>query len=306
MNDNNINDIFMDDLIFSCGHYIRGCKYVSPCCGRIFNCRLCHDAELEKDIENQHTMNNSDTKKIICKKCKFLQDFGSECESCGICFGKYYCPKCKFIDNDDKKKYFHCNDCGICRRGDKDKYEHCNNCNMCFLIGHNETCQNKPSNDECPICFEDLFHSTDPGVPLPCGHMLHNKCYMSSLKSGNAKCPICRKTFARSKQYEAVLKHITQVQQMPEEYKNKKADILCQDCEQKSNVDFHFVAMFCPHCGSHNTTQINSLTDTQSDSSSDDYANVDEVCSEISDISWTDTNSDTEYKNKKREHKKKN
>ena len=43
---------------------------------------------------------------------------------------------------------------------------------------------------------------------------------------------------------------------MPDEYKNKKVNILCNDCEKISNVNFHFIAMKCSNCCSYNTKQL--------------------------------------------------
>lgn len=256
-NEKDIINIMIQDSIYNCGHYIRGCKYLSPCCNKIYNCRLCHDEEYENDLNNFHKMNNSDTIKIICKNCDTMQEFNQYCKSCNLCFGKYYCDKCKFVDDDENKKYFHCDECGICRRGKNGEYEHCKKCERCFLVGHNEKCKNtKNLNKECPICFDDLFYSTDTTMPLSCGHNVHTNCYISSLKSGNLKCPVCRKTMAKNHHYDALLKLMVNTSQMPEEFKDKKVNILCQDCEQKSIVNLNLIAMFCPNCDSHNVTQI--------------------------------------------------
>lgn len=251
------NNIFITDIIYNCGHYIRGCKYISPCCNQIFNCRLCHDEKFENDINNNHIMNNSATKNIMCKNCDHIQFFSQYCEVCNLCFGKYFCDKCKFIDDNEKQKYFHCDECRICRRGNKENFEHCHNCGQCFGIGHKEQCKKKKIlNEECPVCFENLFYSIIPSIPMTCGHTIHYKCLIGILHSNNPKCPICRKTVVKSKQYDALLKIMVQSQPMPEEFRDKKVDILCQDCEQKSNVNLNLIAMFCPNCESHNTTQI--------------------------------------------------
>ena len=262
MDDTNILEIFFDDVINNnCGHYIRGCRYVSPCCGKIYNCRLCHDAEMYDnmmDINKQHKMKNPDVKKVICKKCYFFQDFAQYCESCDYCFGKYYCEKCKFIDDNKDQEYFHCDKCGICRRGKGDEYEHCDECNGCFRIGHKNSslCQQNKMNNDCPICFEELFHSIDTAHQLTCKHMMHSKCFDSYLKSGNPKCPICRKTIVKNKYQDAMLNFFSERLPVPEEYANKMVDILCQDCEKKSNVKWHYIAMFCPECGSHNVAEF--------------------------------------------------
>ena len=40
---------------------------------------------------------------------------------------------------------------------------------------------------------------------------------------------------------------------MPEEYRNKRVAILCNDCEQHSDTIFHIVGLECTQCGSFNT-----------------------------------------------------
>lgn len=42
-------------------------------------------------------------------------------------------------------------------------------------------------------------------------------------------------------------------QTMPQEFANATAHILCNDCEKKSNVSFHFFGLKCAECGSYNT-----------------------------------------------------
>jgi hypothetical protein len=38
----------------------------------------------------------------------------SNCVSCGVQFGKYFCAICRMYDDTDKQQ-FHCDQCGICR-----------------------------------------------------------------------------------------------------------------------------------------------------------------------------------------------
>ena len=44
---------------------------------------------------------------------------------------------------------------------------------------------------------------------------------------------------------------------MPEEYKNTKMMILCNDCLAQSKVPFHILPGKCKSCRSYNTTRIN-------------------------------------------------
>ena len=40
---------------------------------------------------------------------------------------------------------------------------------------------------------------------------------------------------------------------MPEEYRNAKVNVFCNDCEQTSIVPFHVLGGKCLHCRSYNT-----------------------------------------------------
>lgn len=42
---------------------------------------------------------------------------------------------------------------------------------------------------------------------------------------------------------------------MPEEYKDKKMLVLCNDCLTKSEVPFHIIGGKCSNCRSYNTTR---------------------------------------------------
>ena len=56
-------------------------------------------------------------------------------------------------------------------------------------------------NEECPICqeeiIEDLDHTDNPPVTLPCNHRLHSTCYHQYIEYGNniKECPICKRRF---------------------------------------------------------------------------------------------------------------
>jgi RING finger/CHY zinc finger protein 1 len=44
---------------------------------------------------------------------------------------------------------------------------------------------------------------------------------------------------------------------MPEEYKDFKMLIMCNDCLQRSEVNFHIMGGKCKNCKSYNTSRIN-------------------------------------------------
>lgn len=253
MNEQNINNILFE----SCNHTKRNCKIISPCCNEIFDCRICHDDvkyHNEQDIKKQHILNSKEIKKIICKECDVQQKSQQYCEKCNICFGKYYCEICNIFDNE--RDIFHCDKCGNCRLGKKDEYKHCDECGACFPLTHfeNRKCIKDSSNSDCPICCESLKLCYQGFTPLKCGHMMHIKCLDEYIKTSD-KCPLCCKSIGYNKMKYLYLKLAVMTNPMPEEYRDKKVMIYCNDCEEKNEVDWNIIAMFCPNCDSYNTKQ---------------------------------------------------
>jgi hypothetical protein len=41
----------LENEVFGCSHYPRGCKVRAPCCGKFFVCRLCHDENEKHKID---------------------------------------------------------------------------------------------------------------------------------------------------------------------------------------------------------------------------------------------------------------
>ncbi|TWW60723.1 Zinc finger domain-containing protein 1 [Takifugu flavidus] len=85
------------------------CFYVlqAPCCGKLYVCRLCHDAE------EKHKMDRFKVREVQCCECQTVQQAQQNCEQCHIQFGEYYCDICHLFDKN--KKQYHCQLCGICR-----------------------------------------------------------------------------------------------------------------------------------------------------------------------------------------------
>jgi hypothetical protein len=46
---------------------------------------------------------------------------------------------------------------------------------------------------------------------------------------------------------------------MPPEYRHWRSDVLCNDCEMRSVVAYHFLYHKCSHCGSYNTKLVRSF-----------------------------------------------
>ena len=48
------------------------------------------------------------------------------------------------------------------------------------LLQNNHVCVVDSMRQNCPVCFEFLFDSTQPTAVLPCGHTIHQKCLQVS------------------------------------------------------------------------------------------------------------------------------
>ncbi|CAG8487392.1 5951_t:CDS:2 [Paraglomus occultum] len=70
---------------------------------------------------------------------------------------------------------------------------------------------------------------------------------------GAYQCPTCWKALANMRPYYDRIDAIVSQQSMPPEYDNYISLILCNDCEKKSNVKYHFLYHKCPYCKGYNT-----------------------------------------------------
>lgn len=115
-------------------------------------------------------------------------------------------------------------------------------------------CIENVSRQNCPICLEDIHTSRIAAQVLPCGHLLHRTCYEDMLKEGY-RCPLCmRSALDMSRSWRQRDDEVAQTP-MPSEYQNMTVDILCNDCNGRSTVQFHILGMKCNICESYNTAQ---------------------------------------------------
>ncbi|XP_034047283.1 RING finger and CHY zinc finger domain-containing protein 1-like [Thalassophryne amazonica] len=142
-------------------------EYGAPCCGKLYVCRLCHDAE------DNHQMDRFKVQEVQCSKCHTVQQTQQTCQHCHVQFGEYYCDICHLFDKN--KKQYHCQSCGICRIGPREKYFHCEKCNLCLAkdLRGNHKCVENVSRQNCPVCMEDVHTSRIRAQVLPCSHLLH-------------------------------------------------------------------------------------------------------------------------------------
>ncbi|EXJ77617.1 hypothetical protein A1O3_09845 [Capronia epimyces CBS 606.96] len=239
-----------------CIHYKRNVKMQCNLCERWYTCRLCHD-----EVEN-HTLPRRETKHMLCMLCNTPQPVGQFCKMCHVQAACYYCPVCKLWNNDPAKSIYHCDDCGICRLGEglgKDFF-HCKTCAACMSIQAESThkCIEKSTKCDCPICGEYLFTSNKPVAFMRCGHSIHESCF-AAWCNASYKCPLCSKSIANMEsQFRRLDRHIEE-QPMPEEYRDNRAYIFCNDCNSRSVTKYHWLGLRCAICESYNTTQLELL-----------------------------------------------
>lgn len=228
-----------------CAHYIRRCRFVSPCCNKIYTCRFCHN-------ENEtHEINRFEIKEIVCSKCDCRQVVSNECTNCGVVFGKYFCNICNLFDDRVEREYFHCVDCGICRISEQTEFVHCHECKTCMVKKHK--CIKDVFDCNCPVCLENLFHSTKHSCTLQCGHSIHIECFHECIKNNNLFCSICRKIVISG---DILKEYIKNFDDLIKEYPIQEEllfRIKCNDCSFHGEVVYHPYGMKCKDCGGYNT-----------------------------------------------------
>jgi uncharacterized CHY-type Zn-finger protein len=239
-----------------CLHYKRNVKMQCNTCSRWYTCRLCHD-----EVE-EHILPRRETKHMLCMLCGTPQGVGAVCKGCHVQAACYYCPICKLWSNDPAKSIYHCDDCGICRVGEglgKDFF-HCKTCAACMSIQAESThrCIERSTKCDCPICGEYMFTSNRAVAFMLCGHSIHEACFAAWCNT-SYKCPICSKSIANMEsQFRRLDRHIEE-QPMPEEYRDNRAYIFCNDCNSRSVTRYHWLGLKCGLCESYNTTQLELL-----------------------------------------------
>ncbi|OQE37894.1 hypothetical protein PENCOP_c009G08819 [Penicillium coprophilum] len=245
-----------DEAILGCVHYQRNVKLECYTCKKWYTCRFCHD-----EVED-HSLVRRDTENMLCMLCGHAQPAAQNCRRCSEQTAQYYCEICKLWDNDSKKSIYHCSDCGICRIGQglgKDFF-HCQRCSVCLpmCIENTHRCIERSTQCDCPICGDYMFTSPETVVVMRCGHSIHHKC-LSEYSQSSFRCPICSKTITNMESTFRNLDRTIESQPMPEEFKDTKGLIYCNDCGSKSVVKYHWLGLRCDLCESYNTAQLRIL-----------------------------------------------
>lgn len=232
----------------SCPHYSRKCKFISPCCLKIYTCRHCHNES------EDHEIDRLGIKEIICSECNFKQKVSNKCENCGINFAKYFCDICNFFDDRIEKNYYHCDKCGICRIMGSNKFFHCDFCGCC-VCEDNHKCKENMMQQDCPICLENLFFSIKKSTLLPCQHMVHVDCINLSIENDNITCPMCRKIIFEGENLKKYIESIDELVKNNPYKEDITLQIYCNDCFWKGESKYNPFGIKCGECGGYNTSK---------------------------------------------------
>lgn len=68
-------------------------------------------------------------------------------------------------------------------------------------------------------------------------------------------CPLCHKALTNMRPYYAQIDEAVRRESMPPELRNKLSEVLCHDCDKRSETPYHFLYLKCQTsgCGSYNT-----------------------------------------------------
>jgi zinc ribbon protein/RING finger family protein len=100
-----------------------------------------------------------------------------------------------------------------------------------------------------------MFTSPKPVVFMQCGHSIHGRCYEEHMRR-SYKCPICNKSLLNMETQFRQLELEILAQPMPQEFRDTKAVVLCNDCSGKSTVPYHWLGLKCAICSSYNTVEL--------------------------------------------------
>jgi hypothetical protein len=194
----------------TCNHYPhKKCSnFEFSCCnGLIDPCHRCH---LERECCDVRPVAVT---RITCNECHQSQAPGPKCIHCHIKFSKNYCDICKLFTEAD---IVHCEHCGFCRVGKKENVKHCFSCDACFDIDGHRCSKVKFTQEKCPTCLESVHTSQTSCVVIPCGHILHESCWVTALEHGLYKCPYCSKSSIDLTRYWKSIKRTIQKFPMPD------------------------------------------------------------------------------------------
>ena len=175
-------------------------------------------------------------------------------DDCGIEFAAYFCSVCNLFDDRIERNYYHCDKCGICRVKAHHDYMHCDTCGTC-VASREHVCRADRFHTDCPVCLENLFHSTKPSGVLACGHVIHTHCIMGCFQQNRIGCPLCRKSMLSSEDFSKYNERMDALIELFPIQEDTTFTINCNDCGFNSEARFHPYGMKCGSCGGYNTSR---------------------------------------------------
>ena len=115
---------------------------------------------------------------------------------------------------------------------------------MAIAMQDAHRCIERSTDCDCPICGEYMFTSLRTVVCMLCGHSIHRRCYEEHIKT-SYRCPICSRSIANMEWQFTRLRRAIELQPMPEEFRDTKAWVYCNDCVAKTVVKYHWLGLQC-------------------------------------------------------------
>ncbi len=191
-----------------CGHYERNCSIVSPCCGMVFGCRICHDESPnlpppfllqfqnnkggagEQCVPCAASDSQSNQPAVVPRSASLPPNFAEEETHhtidrfkvkeviCRECFTRQSSKTNNCIGCGIRFGSYHCSTCNLWMSDAEDPY-HCNKCGFCRVGGR----ENFTHCDECGMCIDALLFDD---------HNCKSGKYMSN-------CPVCQEDLFSSR-----------------------------------------------------------------------------------------------------------
>ncbi|XP_052199225.1 zinc finger protein BRUTUS-like isoform X2 [Diospyros lotus] len=218
-------------------------------------------ATIEENSNNKDLIGFSPSFNNPGKHIFGCEHYKRNCKLLAACCGKLFtCRFChdKVSDHTMDRTIYHCPFCNLCRLGNGlgIDFFHCMTCNCCLAMKlADHKCREKGLETNCPICCDFLFTSSESVRALPCGHFMHSACFQAYTCT-HYICPICSKSLGDMSVYFGMLDALLASEELPEEYRDRCQDILCNDCGKKGTSRFHWLYHKCGYCRSYNTRVI--------------------------------------------------
>jgi RING finger/CHY zinc finger protein 1 len=279
----------------NCEHYpLKKCNnFFFSCCGKFAECIRCHNEmdDTHKVILQYVTCKKCKLLQKPNEKCsncnlKFSKNY---CNICNIWTDKdsYHCNKCGLCRIGNILESIHCDKCDTCYNFSSYNLHKCSNissrdkiCGFCLEDTYNsqissmilscnhivhKKCYNSAyENDEyrCPTCRKSIFkvdwsmlkfminYQAMPKDEIKENDIVYIKGYKNSdFRVTNIDNDMISGYFVKTKYMYGIFHKNSLIKPI------KMVDIICNDCESKSNVIYHYLGNECVNCGSFNTNE---------------------------------------------------